>query len=156
MFNLILAIDENNLVGNTEAKFGLPWHYPEDFNFYKEKTTNQKCVMGRSTYEAIGKALPNRETYVLTTNKDYKLDDAVVINSIDELDASQEWWICGGVNVFKQFWPIADVIYITRIKNSHDGNVYFNDYDLSNFTLSDSYLGQDTDLIFEKWTANEN
>ncbi len=156
MYNLIFAVDENGLVGSTTSKFGLPWHYPEDLKFYKEKTTNQKCVMGRSTYEAIGSALPNRETYVLTRNEDYKLNDATVINSLDELDEDTEWWICGGVNVFKQCWKQADVIYITRILETHEGDVYFKDFDMNGFKLIDSYIGNDPKLVFEKWIKNEN
>lgn len=156
MFNLILAIDESNLVGSSKSKFGLPWHYPEDLKFYKEKTTNQKCVMGRSTYEAIGKALPNRETFVLTTNRDYHLDDATVIHSLEELDPNTTWWICGGVNVFKQCWDLADVIYITRIKNTYQGDVYFDDYDMSKFKLASSSVGENPELVFEKWVKNED
>ncbi len=156
MYNLIFAVDENGLVGSTTSKFGLPWHYPEDLKFYKEKTTNQKCVMGRSTYEAIGSALPNRETYVLTRNEDYKLNDATVINSLDELDEDTEWWICGGVNVFKQCWADADVIYITRILDTHEGDVYFKDYDMTGFKMVDSYIGEDPKLVFEKWIKDEN
>ncbi len=156
MYNLIFAVDESGLVGNTSSKFGLPWYYPEDLKFYKEKTTNQKCVMGRSTYEAIGSALPNRETYVLTRNENYTLEDATVIHSLDELDSETEWWICGGVNVFKQCWQQADVIYITRILATHDGDVYFKDYDMNGFKLADSYVGEDPKLVFEKWIKDEN
>lgn len=156
MFNLILAIDQNGLVGSTTAKFGLPWHYPEDLKFYKAMTTGKDCVMGRSTYEAIGMALPNRSTYVLTTNTEYQVADAVVINDIDGLEPDKEWWICGGVNVFKQFIPKADTIYITRIKNEHKGDVYFTDLNLEQFKLETSRIGENPDLIFEKWIKNEN
>lgn len=156
MYNLILAIDQNGLVGSTTAKFGLPWHYSEDLKFYKEMTTGKDCVMGRSTYEAIGMALPNRSTYVLTTNTEYQVTDAKVINDIDCLEPNQEWWICGGVNVFKQFLPKADAIYITRIKNDHEGDVYFTDLNLEQFKLETSRVGENPDLIFEKWIKNEN
>lgn len=156
MYNLIFAIDRDNLVGSTTAKFGMPWHYPEDLTFYKEMTTGQRCVMGRSTYEAIGSALPNRETFVLTRNEEYKLDDAIVINSIDELDEDLEWWICGGVNVFKQFIPKATAIYITRIDESHDGDVYFKDLNLDGFKLETTRVGENLNLIFEKWIKDEN
>lgn len=156
MFNLILAIDKDNLVGSTTAKFGLPWHYPEDLKFYKKMTTGQKCVMGRKTYESIGSALPNRETYVLTTNPDYNLNDATVINDWHQLDQNQDWWICGGVNVFKQFLPFAEHIYITRIDESHEGDVYFDDLDLTDFTLVSQKTGENSKLNFEKWKKNED
>lgn len=156
MFNLILAIDQDNLVGSTSAKFGLPWHYPEDLKFYKQKTTGKNCVMGRSTYQAIGMALPNRNTFVVTNNKDFQLADAEVINSLEDLDPNQEWWICGGVSVFQQMWSKASVIYITRIAESHDGDVYFKDIDMTGFKLENSYLGEDSKLTFEKWIKNED
>lgn len=156
MFNLILAIDKNGLVGDSQAKFGLPWHYPEDLKFYKKMTTGKNCVMGRSTYQAIGSALPNRQTYVLTTNKQYDLEDATVINSLEILQPDQEWWICGGVSVFKQMMSQADNIYITRIDAEHSGDVYFSDIDLSGYQLISSEIGQDSRLVFEKWIKNDN
>lgn len=156
MFNLILAIDKDNLVGSTSGKFGMPWHYPEDLKFYKKMTTGQKCVMGRKTYEAIGSALPNRETYVLTRDQHYQLTDAQVINSWNQLDTNQEWWICGGVNVFKQFLPYAQNIYITRIDASHQGDVYFEDLNLAGFSLQSKQVGEDSNLTFEKWIKNED
>lgn len=156
MFNLIFAIDRDGVVGSTTAKFGMPWHYPEDLKFYKKMTTGQKCVMGRTTYEAIGGALPNRETYVLTRDREYQLADATVINSIDSLDETQDWWICGGVNVFKQFIAKADNIYITRIDQSHDGDVYFKGLDLTGFKLATNESGDNPDLVFEKWIKDED
>lgn len=156
MYNLILAIDKDNLVGSTTAKFGLPWHYPEDLKFYKKMTTGKKCVMGRKTYEAIGSALPNRETYVLTTDEQYQLNDATVIHDFKQLGDQTEWWICGGVNVFKQFLPTAQNIYITRIDESHTGDVYFHDLDLSGFTLQSKTSGENPKLTFEKWIKNED
>ncbi len=159
MFNIIFAIDKNHLVGNTNAKFGLPWHYPEDLKYYKKMTTNQICVMGRHTYEAIGSALPNRTTYVLTRDVNYKLDDAIVINDINEVTTNDNEtiiWICGGVSVFKQFWNKANVIYITKIDNEHSGDVYFNDYDLQDYKLESVVQGDDKQLTFEKWVKNDN
>ncbi len=156
MFNLILAIDESNLVGDTTSKFGLPWHYPEDLKFYKTMTTGKDCVMGRETYEAIGMALPNRNTYVLSRNSQLQLPDAKVINSIDDLDKSREWWICGGVNVFQQFLPLATNVYITRVSGTHTGDVYFNELNLDGFSLQSSKQGEDPKLTFEKWIKNEN
>ncbi len=156
MYNIILAIDESGLVGSSSAKFGMPWHFPEDLKFYKQMTTGKKCVMGRSTYEAIGMALPNRDTYVLTRNEQYSLDDAKVINDISEVDIDQEWWICGGVNVFKQFWDKAEAIYITRIGETYTGDVYFKDMDLSNYKLVSSRSGENKKLTFEKWIKDED
>lgn len=156
MFNLIFAIDKSGLVGNSSAKYGMPWHYPEDLKFYKKMTTGKKCIVGRTTFEAMGGALPNRETYVLTRNDDYVAKGAKVITSLADIDLTQEWFICGGPNVFKQFWDKAQTIYITRIDKIYDGDVYFNDFSLSEFKLETSKQGEDKELIFEKWVRNEN
>lgn len=156
MFNLIFAIDQDGLVGSTSAKFGIPWHYPEDLKFYKKMTTGKNCIMGRSTYQAIGCALPNRNTLVVTRDKDLSLNDAKVIHDLTSLDASQEWWICGGVNVFEQMFDKADTIYITRIAASHKGDVYFNNIDMTGFHLVSTTVGENPILNFEKWEKNEN
>ncbi len=151
MFNLIFAIDENNLVGNSESKFGMPWHYPEDLKFYKEMTVGKKCIMGRTTYDAIGGALPNRSTYVVTRNSDLQLDDAEVVTDINQFDPKEEWMVCGGVTIFEQFIERAEYIYITRINKQYNGDVYYDQLDLSLFELETSRCGENPDLIFEKW-----
>ncbi len=156
MFNIILAIDKNNLVGDNNGKYGLPWHYPEDLQFYKQKTTNQKCIMGRRTYEQIGRALPNRQTIVMSRDSNLTLDDAIVINDITELSPDENYFICGGVNIFNQFWNMADYVYVTKIDDTHDGDVYFNDIDFTNYTLVESKCGENEKLTFEKWKRNEN
>lgn len=154
MYSLIFAIDESMLVGNTKSKYGMPWHYPEDLKFYKEMTTGQDCVMGRETYEQIGGALPNRNTFVLTRNKDYSVTDATIINDIDEIDDSNNWFICGGVNVFEQFMPKAGEIYITRINKTYEGDVYYKSLNLSDFKCVSSKQGNNKELIFEKWVRD--
>ncbi len=154
---LILAMDKNNLVGNNNMKYGLPWHYPEDLKYYKEMTTSKVNVMGKNTYNAIGRALPNRETYVLSRTLD-KLSDATVIKDISEvfkLD-EKEVMITGGPMVFNSFIDYADEVLITKINKAYTGDVYYNDLDLSDFKLVDKKEGVDKDLVFEKWERNAN
>lgn len=154
MLKLILAIDENNLVGSTTGKFGLAWHYPEDLKFYKRMTTNQICVMGRTTFECIGRPLPNRTTIVLSRNKDYQIDGVEVVNDIDyilKLSEQQDILICGGVQIFELFINMADVIYLTRIHATHVGDVYYNQLNLQNFELKQSELGENQVLEFQEW-----
>ncbi len=156
MYNLIFAIAKNNVIGDTESKYGMPWHYSEDLKFYKKMTTGQKCVMGRTTYEAIGSALPNRQTYVLTHNPNYQLEDASVIHSLKELDPNQLWWICGGVSVFEQTIDDANAIYITRIDCEHEGDVVYENLDLTNWHLASKKQGDNPQLTFERWERNDN
>lgn len=152
MYNIIFAISKNGVVGNSKSKYGMPWHYREDLQFYKQKTETQACIMGHNTYRAIGGALPNRDTYVLSTDTNLKLADCRVINDPWELEESgRDIWICGGPTIYRLYWQKARFIYITRIDKEYDGDVYFTDFDLNGFKLIDSHKGENSDLLFEVW-----
>lgn len=152
MISLILAKASNDVVGDTTKPYGLPWHYPEDLAYYKENTINKINVMGHTTYKQIGKALPNRITYVLSRDNNLTLDDAKVINSIDEVIALDkediEIMICGGVKIFDQTINYANKIYLTRINKEYSGDVSIN-LDLTNFKLVSQTQGENQDLVFE-------
>lgn len=156
--SIILAIDENNLIGDSNSKNGLAWHYKEDLQFYKKTTSNKKNVMGRKTYQAIGKALPNRETIVLSQDKDFKLLDAQVISNYKNIFnfVDEEIMIVGGIQIFNLYFPFIDRIYITRIHKMHQGNIYYNELDLKNFILKKSNYSEDKVLEFQVWERNEN
>ncbi len=155
--SLILAIDENGLVGNTKSKFGLPWHYKEDLIYYKNMTQHKMNIMGKNTYNAIGYALPNRETIVLSTTLK-SLEDASVVSDISDILKidTKEIMITGGPSVFKSFIPYADTFYITRILKYYEGDVFYKDLDLTDFKLIESRLGENKDLVFETWERNAN
>ncbi len=154
---LVLAMDESGLVGNNDMPYGLPWHYPLDMKFYRAKTLNKHVVMGRSTYEVIGRALDNRTTYVLSQSG-FSCDDAHVISDYQDVFKidTDEVIISGGVTIYKLFLPYASEIFITKINKTHVGDVYFNDLDLSDFTLVENNICQDGELEFQKWERNEN
>lgn len=157
MIILILAIDQDNLVGSTTSSNGLAWHYKEDLDFYKQTTTGKQTVMGYNTYKAIGGALPNRETFVLSHSQ-RELKDATLISSLQEvldLQKNGDVYICGGVSVYKQFIDYADKILITRVNKSHKGDVYYHDLNLSHFNLRESRSSEDKILTWESW-SNEN
>lgn len=161
MYNItmILAMDKNKLVGSKKGKYGLAWHYPEDLKFYKTNTINKINVMGRTTFEHIGMALPNRTTYVLTRNKQAHFNGAMVINDVEqvlELSKTGEVMICGGVSVYQTFNQYASKIILTKIDADHDGDVYFKNLDLNSFKLKSSEKGEDSRLKFEVWEKNEN
>lgn len=152
MFSMIVAMDKNNLVGDSHAKYGLPWHYSEDMAFYKEKTVNKINVMGRKTYELIGRPLPDRKTYILTHQMDYKMDGCVVLHSIEEvlkLQSEDEIMIIGGVEIFEAMFEYIDRIYLTKIDNSFSGDCYYNTMDLTKYEKVSSKAGQDPELLFE-------
>ncbi|MFB5758919.1 dihydrofolate reductase [Paenibacillus medicaginis] len=125
--SLIVAMDRNGLIGEGNT---LPWHIPEDLTFFRETTLNSNVIMGRSTYESIGKALPNRNNIVLTTQLDYYAPEcAVATNPDDVLDlvASSDCksFVIGGAQVYKLFIPYANSLYITHIDGEFEGDTYF-------------------------------
>ena len=131
MFKAIVAHDKNRLIGNGRE---IPWHVKEDFMHYKNTTTNHICIMGSTTFESIGKPLPNRTTIVLNYDKNYDAQGCeVVTNYLDlvnrYLDSEEEVYICGGASVYKLFLPYCDELIISLIKGDYQGNVYFPEYE---------------------------
>ncbi|AQP54720.1 dihydrofolate reductase [Vagococcus penaei] len=128
MIAAIWAQDMNGLIGNNEV---LPWYLPDDLQFFKQMTENNAIVMGRKTFEGMGKRLlPNRETIVLTSDKNYDGNGAIVMNSVEEvLEFANEFegitFITGGGEIYKTFLPHLDVLYRTLIKAEFEGDTYF-------------------------------
>ncbi len=139
--SLIAAISENRVIGRDNA---LPWHIPEDLKRFKELTTGHPVIMGRKTYESIGRLLPNRTNIIITRDTDYNVDGAVIAHSLDEaLDRAKnepstnnhepvtdenEVFIIGGGQIFDQSITIADKLYLTIVHTTIDGDAYFPDY----------------------------
>lgn len=124
MITFIWAEDKNGLIGN---KGVLPWHLPNDLKFFKEKTMNQKIVMGRTTFEGMGKRLlPNRTTYILTMNKDYDANGAEVttVENVLRMAEKEEIFVVGGTTVFQTFLPYVEKIYQTKIAFEFEGDMY--------------------------------
>jgi dihydrofolate reductase len=131
MITLIAAIDQNNLIGN---KNQIPWKLPEDLKFFKQVTTGKNVVMGRKTYESIGKPLPNRNNYIITNDHSYKTHSAYVIHSIETIlflsqIKKQEFYIIGGSQIYKLFLPHADYMILTHIHSTYQGDTYFPRYE---------------------------
>lgn len=131
MISLMVAHDPNRVIGvNNE----LPWHIPEDLAYFKETTMGKAMVMGRKTYESIGRPLPGRLSIVVTRNKDFFAEDGVVVvhdlqDAIDKATAyAEEVMIIGGAEIFKLSMAIADRLYITEIQQQFEGDTYFPEY----------------------------
>lgn len=128
MISFIWAMDENGVMGKDN---GLPWRLPEDLKFFKETTMGHPIVMGRKTYESIGKPLPGRENIVITRDKEYEAAGCTIVHSYEELleraKQEKELFITGGAEVFKQMLPYADKLYVTVIHHSFAGDTFFPD-----------------------------
>lgn len=128
MLAIVVAAAENNVIGKDND---LIWHLPADLKHFKSLTMGHPMIMGRKTFEAIGKPLPGRTSIIITSQKDYQAEGCVVVHSLEEaiakgreLDAEQVS-IIGGANVYKQALPLADTLYLTRVHASFEGDAYF-------------------------------
>ena len=107
----------------------MPWHIPNDLKYVKELTSGNTIVMGRKTYESLGKALPNRRNVVLTRNKTLKLPDADVIHSIDDINKLDgKVFIFGGSRIYEETMHLVDEMFITVIEERFAGDAFFPDY----------------------------
>ena len=127
MISFIVAMDRNNVIGHQND---MPWHLPRDLKFFKEKTTGHTIVMGRKTFESIGRVLPNRKHIVITRDGSNLPEEVEVIDDINKvidlaMETDEEIFVIGGGNIFKQLLPYADRLYVTYIDESFEGDVYF-------------------------------
>lgn len=126
--SLLVAISENGVIGKDNT---LPWHLPADLKYFKNLTWGMPVVMGRKTFESIGKPLPGRKNIVLTHNTAFTAAEITVVSNLQEaLKASaaadvKEVFIIGGAQIFKEALPLAQRIYLTRIHQTFDGDVFF-------------------------------
>jgi dihydrofolate reductase len=142
-FKAIAAMSLNRVIG---AGNKIPWHLPEDFKWFKRMTTGQVIVMGRKTYESIGRPLPNRTTIVLS-HSPLKISGVRVAADLKELSslegelAGREIFICGGAQVYEQALPLCSDLYLTLVKRNVEGDTFFPKFE-ENFELKEEILDQ--------------
>jgi dihydrofolate reductase len=133
--SIFVALSENRVIGKGNT---LPWHIPDDFKRMKEVTSGHTIVMGRKTYESIGRILPNRVNIIITRDPSYKVEGGIVCSSLEAAleearkHESEEIFIFGGGQIFEQAMPITEKLYLTVVHQDIDGDTYFPDY--SDFT----------------------
>ncbi len=123
-FQAIAAMSRNRVIGQGGR---IPWHLPDDFRWFKQLTTGHILVMGRRTFESIGRALPNRTTVVLSRSG-FRHPDVRTIASLREIDPAQEErkvFLCGGAEVYRTGLPACSDLYLTLVKRVVDGDVFF-------------------------------
>lgn len=130
MISLIVAASANNVIG---AAGELPWHLSDDLKRFKALTMGKPIVMGRKTYESIGRALPGRQNIVITTQSDYEAAGCDVVASLGGAIAavldSNEIMVIGGGEIYQLFMPIAQRIYMTRVATDVEGDTFFPEID---------------------------
>jgi dihydrofolate reductase len=123
-FKAIAAMSENRVIGNENK---IPWHLPEDFKWFKKMTTGQVVVMGRRTFESIGRPLPNRETIVLSRGT-FQFPGVRTVASLEEIDLQREQrevFICGGAQIYASTLSLCSDLYLTLVKRVVDGDTFF-------------------------------
>jgi dihydrofolate reductase len=136
---VIVAMSQNNVIGKDNK---LPWHMPADLAHFKKITLGKPIIMGRKTYESIGRPLPGRLNIIISRDKNYKAEGCVVTHSLDEaLKATgvvDEVFIIGGALLFAEVLPQVERIYLTRIHHDFDGDAFFPALNLLEWRESES------------------
>jgi len=128
MLSIIVAVAENNVIGKDNQ---LIWHLPEDLKRFKQLTTGHTIIMGRKTFESLGRVLPNRKHVVLCKSNKLEIQDenVEVISDIKLLDkyiqSEEENFVIGGASIYELLMPYVNKMYITKIHQNFEGDVYF-------------------------------
>jgi dihydrofolate reductase len=124
--SIIVAFDENRLIGRNNE---LPWRLPADLKFFKSVTMGHPIIMGRKTFESIGRVLPGRTSVIVTRQQDYTAPGCVVVNSLKEAlekcGSQEQAFIIGGAELFQHALPLASDLYITEIHHRFEGDTWF-------------------------------
>ena len=128
MLSTIVAIANNNVIGKDNK---LIWHLPEDLKRFKQITTGKNIIMGRKTFESLGRVLPNRKHIILCNDMEMNIDNenVEILDVISKLDkyinSEEENFVIGGATIYKLLMPYVNKLYITKINKDFEGDVYF-------------------------------
>ncbi len=126
--SIIVAVAQNDVIGKENQ---LPWHLPADMKYFRKTTSGHCIIMGRKTFEALGKPLPNRTNIIITRQEDFAVDGCIVVNQLQHAidyardNGESECFIIGGGDIFIQALIWTDRIYLTRIHQSFEGDTFF-------------------------------
>lgn len=124
----IVAMDPSRLIG---AGGKLPWHLPEDLAFFKKTTSGHPILMGRKTFESIGRPLPKRKNIVLTRDKNWSHEGVEVIHSTDDIPASDEKiFIIGGAEIYTALSPLIDEWLVSHVHHTYQGDTYLAPFEM--------------------------
>lgn len=139
---MIAAMGRNRVIGRDNQ---LPWHLPEDLKYFRSMTWGKPIVMGRKTFESLGRPLPGRTNIVVSTRPDLELAGAKVVRSLDEaldvavaqalLDEVSEVMVIGGAAVYEQLLDAADRLYLTLVEAEPEGDAWFPNFDEDQWAL---------------------
>ena len=123
-FKAIVAMSLNRAIGKDNK---LPWHIPEDLKWFKKLTTGHVIIMGRNTWESIGRPLPNRESILVSRTMNITMPSVRTVRSLEEIDPSadgREYFIIGGAQLFREALPLCSDLFLTLVKRNVEGDVF--------------------------------
>ena len=144
MLKILVAFDENRVIGKNNT---LIWHLPADLKRFKALTTGHVIIMGRKTFESIGKPLPNRTTIVISRQADLQLEGAIITHSVEEaiLKAKsltrEDIFIVGGAEIYALSLPLADQILVTQLHDIFEGDAFFPEIPLDSWEVIERERG---------------
>lgn len=128
--SLVVAVARNGVIGRDNQ---LPWRLPDDLKYFKQVTMGHPVIMGRRTYQSIGKPLPGRKNIVVTRDRDFQAPGCIVAHSLDEAwqaaNGAEEACVIGGTSLFEETLPGADLIHLTEVQADVEGDTYFPPFD---------------------------
>ena len=129
IISLIVAMDENKVIG---YKNKLPWSLPSELKYFRETTKGKPVIMGRKTYESIGRPMPERLNIIVTRDTSYKADNCIVVNSkedaVNAAKGNNEIMVIGGAEIYRLFLPIANRLYLTKVHGLFEGDTHFPEF----------------------------
>jgi dihydrofolate reductase len=158
MITIIAAAGLNNELGKDND---LVWHLPDDFKRFKQLTTGHYIIMGRKTFESFPKPLPNRTHLVITRNKTYKKEGAVVVHSLDaaliKATSDPQPFIIGGGEIYKMGMEVADKVELTRVHGTFEADTFFPEIDATQWELISEVQHEKDErhnhaFTYETWT----
>ncbi len=138
MITIITAMTRNRVIGKRNA---LPWYIPEELKLFRKLTSGHTVIMGKNTFHSIEKPLPNRHNIVVSSSEE-NIEGVDVCRSISEAltkanGYQKEIYIIGGANIYAQFLPIVDRLYISYIKTDYEGDVFFPPFDVNQWNITE-------------------
>lgn len=138
MVSVIVAVAENGVIGDKNT---LLWHISEDLRNFKRVTSGHPVIMGRKTFDSLGRPLPNR-TNVVITRQNLEIEGCKVVHSLEEalslFSPEEEVFVIGGAQIYAEALPLADRFYLTRVHHAYEGDTSFPKWNESEWSLMES------------------
>ncbi|MFL2834618.1 MAG: dihydrofolate reductase [Coraliomargaritaceae bacterium] len=147
-YRAIAAMAENRVIGNHNT---IPWHLPEDFKWFKKTTMGQTLLMGRKTFDSIGRPLPGRQTIILSRNQ-LSIPNTQTVNTIESIESvatSDTIWIAGGAEIYQLMLPKCSDLYLTRVHQRPVGDTFFPEFE-NHFELA-TVIESNAEFSIEHW-----